>query len=116
MIPLPPIATAEDVMGMEGRIPVGIRRSRYLGPNMITPEGEILLGYVGLALNGRKGRRVGCVIGTREGGEVEVWDMEGDEDEDEDEEDEENGDEDGEDEAGDEGYRHTNGGDGDESM
>lgn len=45
--------------------------------------------HISIALNGRKGRRVGCVS-MGDGREVEVLDM--DEDEDDDEEEEEDGD------------------------
>ena len=45
-------------------------------------------GAVALSVNGRKGRRVACVLG--EGGTaLEVFDMEGEEDDDEDEDEEE---------------------------
>ena len=60
-----------------------INRSRYIGPAI--GDGT---GFTGIALNGRKGRRVGCVsIG--DGSEVGVWDM----DEQEEDEDEEEGEE-----------------------
>jgi anaphase-promoting complex subunit 4 len=62
-------------------VPLVIHRARYL-----TSEGGE--GPVALALNGKKGRRVGCVMNGQEG-EVEVWDMEDDEGDEEEEGDEE---------------------------
>ncbi|WRT70155.1 uncharacterized protein IL334_007149 [Kwoniella shivajii] len=56
---------------------IPINRSRYLGP---TPQYEEQEGKAEIALNGRKGRRLGCVLD--EGGkEVSVWDLDVDEDE-----------------------------------
>lgn len=51
-------------------------------------------GKASIALNGRKGRRVGCVM-MEDGKEVEVLDMEGDEGEEEEEEEEEGEEEEG---------------------
>lgn len=59
-----------------------IRRARFISPLAAqagTATGEEV---IGLALNGRKGRRVGCVC-TGDGTEVAVWDMEADEDDEE---------------------------------
>ncbi|WVW86265.1 hypothetical protein I302_108307 [Kwoniella bestiolae CBS 10118] len=61
---------------------IPISRSRYLGP---TPQFDDTLNGVGkaeIALNGRKGRRLGCIL-YEDGREVQVWDLDVDEDEDE---------------------------------
>jgi hypothetical protein len=77
-----------------GPIPLTFHRSRYLG----TTPSDVGGGHtIGLAMNGRKGRRVGCVMGAKEGAEVEVWDMDGDEGDDD--EDDAESDERGEDES-----------------
>lgn len=77
-----PISTAIGSVGdlvtlAMPEVPLVIHRSRYL-----TSEGGE--GPVALALNGKKGRRVGCVMNGQEG-EVEVWDMEDDEGDEEEE-------------------------------
>ncbi|OCF61367.1 hypothetical protein L486_01015 [Kwoniella mangroviensis CBS 10435] len=65
-------------------IPIG--RSRYLGP---TPQSDDILERDSeIALNGRKGRRLGCIL-YEDGKEVQVWDLDVDEDDEEEEEGEE---------------------------
>ncbi|WWC94956.1 hypothetical protein V866_001808 [Kwoniella sp. B9012] len=65
---------------------IPMSRSRYLGP---TPQSDDILGRdPEIALNGRKGRRLGCIL-YEDGKEVQVWDLDVDEDDEEEEEGEE---------------------------
>lgn len=63
-------------------VPLPLARCRYLKTVTHIEESE----NMNIALNGRKGRRVGC-ISMGDGREVEVLDMDEDEDEEEEEED-----------------------------
>ncbi|WVF72936.1 hypothetical protein IAT40_007754 [Kwoniella sp. CBS 6097] len=70
-----------------------ICRCRHIGSTTASSEtsAEGQKAKIEIALNGRKGRRLGCVI-QEEGTEIQVWDLDIDEDEDEDEEEEEDAD------------------------
>lgn len=87
LTPCTPITSPADIMStsahVDGSIPLPIARSRHLKTVSHAEDNE----RVNIALNGRKGRRVGCII-MGDGREVEVLDM----DEDEGDEDGEEGD------------------------
>ncbi|WWC91790.1 uncharacterized protein L201_006737 [Kwoniella dendrophila CBS 6074] len=93
-LPQEKLWTMQDIINTYGNAfetipPMPITRSRYLGPTPMIEESD-KKGKVEIALNGRKGRRLGCVL-FEDGKEVQVWDLDIDEDEDEDEEGEEDG-------------------------
>nr|XP_019010398.1 uncharacterized protein I206_04867 [Kwoniella pini CBS 10737]OCF49179.1 hypothetical protein I206_04867 [Kwoniella pini CBS 10737] len=84
----------EQMVEMNAILPIPISRSRYLG---VTPQFDTSLDHtkVAIALNGRTGRRLGCVA-FEDGRSLQVWDLDVDEDEEDEDEQEEQEDGEGE--------------------